>query len=57
MAYCSWKLSGAEARDPAIAAEASAVVVGDWAFDPYSYGHKFTIYADHKPFMYLPIIQ
>lgn len=53
VAYFNQKLGDAEVRYSTIDAEALAVVEGVRAFDQYVYGHKFAIYTDHRPLVYV----
>lgn len=53
IAYFSRKLRGPETRYSATDAEALAVVESIRAFDPYVFGHKFTVYTDHRPLCFV----
>lgn len=43
---------GAKTRYSATDSEALAVIEAVWAFGPYIYGSKYTIYTDHRPLLY-----
>uniref|UniRef100_A0A6V7KDU1 RNA-directed DNA polymerase n=1 Tax=Bracon brevicornis TaxID=1563983 RepID=A0A6V7KDU1_9HYME len=54
IAYFSRVLRGAETRYSTYEKEALAIIEAVKNFRPYVYGHKFTIYTDHKPLTWFP---